>query len=197
MFELCAKKNNLDIMPRGRELVTSGSVNVYTVRYIFDAAWDGLERIAVFRAGDKKVSTLLDESNTCTIPWEVLQEKGRWLYAGVYGTLGGDVVLPTIWAMLGEIKEGASPGESAQPPTPGLYEQILGEIGDLDELNTTAKDSLVSAINELYSTGGGGSGGGGDGNVSSQEINTIKVLDQSEYDALSKKSATTLYFIRG
>lgn len=40
-------------------------------------------------------------------------------------------------------------------------------------------------------------GGSGGGNVSSAQINTIVVLDRSEYDALAVKDAKTLYLIRG
>ena len=38
---------------------------------------------------------------------------------------------------------------------------------------------------------------GGAGNVSSQEINTIRVLSREEYDALPEKSSKTLYLIMG
>ena len=38
---------------------------------------------------------------------------------------------------------------------------------------------------------------GGGGNVSSAQINTIEVLDQSAYDALESKNPSTLYLIRG
>lgn len=40
-------------------------------------------------------------------------------------------------------------------------------------------------------------GGGGDGNVSSEQITDIVVLDKAEYDALEVKSSTTQYLIRG
>lgn len=193
MFSLFAKKNVLAV--NQREVVTSGSVNVYEVQFQFDSEWDGLEKTAVFRAGDCTVSTLLDETETCIIPWEVFQDAKRTLYAGVYGTKNGNTVLPTIWASLGEIRQGCEPGESTQPPTPSVYEQILAEIGNLDNLATSAKDSLVAAINELYYSGGGG--GVGTGNVSSPDINTILVMDQSEYDLLEQKDANTLYLIRG
>lgn len=192
MFSLFAKKNVLAV--NQREVVTSGSVNVYEVQFQFDSEWDGLEKTAVFRAGDCTVSTLLDETETCIIPWEVFQDAKRTLYAGVYGTKNGNTVLPTIWASLGEIKQGCEPGESTQPPTPSVYEQILAEIGDLDSLATSEKDSLVSAINELYYSGGGG---GGTGNVSSPDINQILVMDRSEYDTLPSKDKKTLYLIRG
>lgn len=192
MFSLFAKKNVLAV--NQREVVTSGSVNVYEVQFQFDSEWDGLEKTAVFRAGDFTVSTLLDETETCIIPWEVFQDAKRTLYAGVYGTKNGNTVLPTIWAPLGEIRQGCEPGESTQPPTPSVYEQILAEIGNLDNLATSAKDSLVSAINELYYSGGGG---GGTGNVSSPDINQILVMDRSEYDTLPSKDKKTLYLIRG
>lgn len=192
MFCLFAKKVILEA--NETETVTSGSVNLYQCQFQFDNAWNGLEKTAVFQAGDESVSILLDETGVCTIPWEVLQEAKRTLYAGVYGTKNGSVVLPTIWAKLGTVREGVNPGESAQPPTPSVYEKILAEIGNLDDLNTTAKDSLVSAINELWENGGGGTGSG---NVSSPDIGTIRVMDKADYDGLESKDENTLYLIRG
>lgn len=192
MFELSASKVFLNVIQR--ETVTSGSANVYLCQFQFDDSWDGLDRTAVFQSGDDKVSVILDGTNQCQIPWEVLENPRRTLEAGVYGTKDGNVVLPTVWASLGTIKEGVSLGETSQPPTPGLYEQILSEIGDLDDLSTTAKDSIVSAINELWATGGGGTGSG---NVSSPDINTIRVMDKADYDSLGSKDENTLYLIRG
>lgn len=177
-----------------RETVTSNSVNVYRVQFQFDNAWDGLDRTAVFQAGEETVSTLLDETGICIIPWEVLQDARRTLYAGVYGTKNGNVVLPTMWAALGTIKEGVSLGDTAQPPSPSLYEQLLADIGNLDDLATTAKDSLVAAINEVYATGGGG---GGSGNVASPDINMIRVMDRGDYEGLISKDPKTLYLLRG
>ena len=40
-------------------------------------------------------------------------------------------------------------------------------------------------------------GGSGDGNVSSDHITDIVVMDKAEYDALEVKSPTTQYLIRG
>lgn len=110
MFKLFAKKNVLEILQK--ELVTSGSVNVYPVQFVFDSEWNGLQRTAVFWAGNYRVSVLLDNTGMCTIPWEVMQIKGRYLYAGVYGTKDGEIVLPTMSANLGQIYQGTEPGES-------------------------------------------------------------------------------------
>lgn len=113
MFILYAEKNQLTV--RCGEPVTSGSGDVYRVRFEFSADWAGLKRMAVFKAGDTSVSVLLDCSGACQVPWKVLTQPGVQLRAGVYGTRGGSVVLPTIWAGLGTIQEGVS-GETV-PPT--------------------------------------------------------------------------------
>lgn len=119
MFRLYAEKNQLCV--RQREPITSGSVNVYDVLFEFSADWDGLEKTAVFRAGGKAVSVLLDDTGRAAIPWEAMTTPGVRLEAGVYGVQGEEVVLPTIWADLGYIQTGAKPGENTFPPTPGLW----------------------------------------------------------------------------
>lgn len=74
MFHLQANKIYLEVC--AKEGVTSGSVNVYTVRFSFNSDWDGLDRTAVFHAGDDQISVVLDDSNECQIPWEVLENPG-------------------------------------------------------------------------------------------------------------------------
>ena len=113
MFILYAEKNQLTV--RRSEPVTSGSGDVYRVRFEFSADWAGLKRMAVFRAGDTSVSILLDGSGTCRLPWKVLTRPGVQLRAGVYGTRGGSVVLPTIWAGMGTIQEGVASGGAVPP----------------------------------------------------------------------------------
>jgi len=128
MFILHANKTQLTV--RQREPVTSGSVNVCKARFEFSPDWDGLTRTAVFKAGEVSRSVLLDECGECSVPWEVLEKSNIQLRAGVCGTRGGKEVLPTIWADLGAILEGAAAGEDAQPPTPDLWEQKLAGKGD-------------------------------------------------------------------
>ena len=150
MFILYANKNQLTV--RKREPVTSGSVNVYTVQFEFSPDWDLMERVAVFRAGAESRSILLDDTNTCEIPWEVLARPNIQLQAGVRGTRGGEAVLPTVWAGLGIIMEGVDTGESTRPPTPELWEQELAKKGDtldyteLGDLGLYAGDKLLSAV---------------------------------------------------
>ena len=159
MFRFYARKNILDAMEL--EPLTSGSVNVYQCEFQFDDAWDGLTKTVTFQSGLIAKSVQLGATPECTIPWEVLQQPNRLLMIGVCGMQGEDTVLPTIWVKAGNIKPGAEIGDDTNPPTPSIYQQILAEIGDLTELNTEDKSSLVAAINEIYANGGTGGGGSG------------------------------------
>lgn len=156
MFVLYANKNQLHL--RSREPLTSGSVNVYQALFEFSPDWDGLERMAVFRAGGESWAVALGADGQCAIPWEALTSHGRQLTAGVYGTRGGEDVLPTVWASLGTILEGAAPGEDARPPTPDLWRQELDRKGDhLDydglHLRLLSGENVLS---EVAITGGEG-----------------------------------------
>ncbi len=163
MTELHADKANLTVCRR--ELLTSGGVNAAAVRFTFSEDWAGLERTAVFRAGPVSRSVRLDERNTCAVPWEVLERHGPRLECGVCGRRGETLVLPTLWADLGTILEGAAPGEAARPPTPDLWEQALGRKADALDY-TAAGDLGLYAGNTLLSAvpipGGGGEGGTAD-----------------------------------
>ena len=189
MIYLSASKAQL--IPKNNEVLTSGAVQAFRVRFAFSSEWRDLIKTAVFRAGETSVSVLLDSMGICDIPWEGLEVPNRILYAGVYGTKDSEVILPTVWASLGTIQSGVEPPEAKRVPTPSVYEKLLAEIGNLEDLKTADRNSLVAAINEIVGTSGGG------GNVSSAQINTIEVLDQSAYDALESKNPSTLYLIRG
>jgi len=158
VFILYANKNRLTV--RQREAVTSGSVNVYTARFAFSDDWEGLTRTAVFKAGAISRSVMLDKSGECPVPWEVMVRPNAQLQAGIYGTLGGDVVLPTIWADLGPVLDGVALGENSQLPTPDLWQQELSGKGDAlgytpsGDLGLYANDKLLSAV--PISGGGGG-----------------------------------------
>lgn len=160
MFQLYADKNRLTV--QAAETLTSGLVNVYEVQFAFSPEWDGLARTAVFRAGEHSASVLLDGGGRCLLPWEVLLHPGHRLQEGVYGTRGGETVLPTVWAALGEVLRGAEPAQAARAPSPGIYEQVLSALaakGDGLRLDGAAL-SLLAGGETLQSVvlppGGGG-----------------------------------------
>lgn len=76
---------------------------------------------------------------------------------GVYGVdIANNVVIPTIWAELGMIHSAADPsGDASSDPALPVWAQIQAMIGNLDDLDTAVKNSLVAAVNEALTKGGG------------------------------------------
>ena len=154
MFLLHVEKNKLILL--NREPVTSGSVNIYDVRFEFSADWEGLDQVAVFRTGCVSREVQLGTSGACLVPWEVLRVPGYQLKVGVYGKQGEEVVLPTAWVSLGMILEGVIledvPTGGLPPSSPGLWEQELARKGDClsyteeYELGLYSGDKLLSSV---------------------------------------------------
>lgn len=113
MFVLYADKTQLIV--RQREPITSGSSNALQARFEFSPEWEGLEKTAVFQAGCAEKSVVLT-GGACAIPPEVLRAPGYFLMAGVCGKMGEDLVVPTVWANLGAIREGVIPAPPAKVP---------------------------------------------------------------------------------
>lgn len=165
MFTLQVKKNNITVDKVKNEIMTSGSQNVYPIQFMFSQEWNYLEKVAVFatdmtKDGPKEnpvYNQLLDKTGRCIIPWEVNLVHSKHVYVGVYGCIEGKVVLPTVWADLGNIVLGVTTGIEPEPPTPDLYQQILAELGKIrgeveDFLGTSLKifsDQTISNVKDL------------------------------------------------
>lgn len=140
MFRLQVSKTRIEVLEV--ETITSGAKNAIDVKFCFSEDWKGLTKTAFFRSGkpsrEVTASWLLNNENTCKIPAEVLTRPNLDLFVGVRGNAstreGGDVVIPTIWAKLGEIKEGANGGDESENITPEEYEKLLGYISEKQDI---------------------------------------------------------------
>lgn len=99
--------------------LTSGMVGV-PVEIEYNQDWENLSKICIFRVGSfSRQRERVDK--TTTVPWEVLRNFGKSLEVGIQGkTEDGEIVIPTVWATVGLIHEGANatiPGAPA--PSPG------------------------------------------------------------------------------
>ena len=135
-------------------LLTSGMVGI-PVTIVCDGAWDGLTKSMVCRAGHI-VKTILNVGGTATVAHECMVTN-QTLFIGIEGrNADGTLVIPTIWARCGLISPGATTdADPSADPTLPVWAQIQRDIGNLDDLNTEAKDNLVAAINEAMTKGGG------------------------------------------
>ena len=117
-FALYAQKAKLSMTGEG-EMLTAGMAGVVQVHFTFSEDWDGLEKTAVFSNGTRtvKVSEINWDEDTCTVPSDVLQTAGKTVMAGVYGSNGLHLVLPTVWCVLGRVEP--SVDLSGEPANPG------------------------------------------------------------------------------
>lgn len=79
------------------------------------------------------------------------------LRLGVYGVdADGNIAIPTLWADLGNVRDAADPsGDTTTDPSLPVWAKLQAMIGDLDALDTVAKNNLVAAVNEALTRGGG------------------------------------------
>lgn len=146
LFE--ANKNNLIV--RYTELFTSGSAKVYYAEFSFSADWNGFAKIATFRNGSVSKSVAVDEENAFEIPWEVFVNPGT-LECGITGTKEDGTTLPTIWATVATIKQGAEIGDEAKEVTPDIYEQLISRLDEgVTQAQNAAERAEAAAINQPY-----------------------------------------------
>ena len=114
-----------EISARVDGVLTAGMVGVPAV-FSFDEGWQGLEKVAVFRAGGESYC-VRDLENSATVPWELLRKAGCSLFVGAYGVApDGSLAIPTLWCTAGVIQPGADPEttEGCDPTLP-IWKQAI------------------------------------------------------------------------
>ena len=133
------------------EPLTSGMVG-QTIHFEYSHDFDGLAVTAVFTDGKNTVD-VVNPGNECSIPHEVLTTVGAIVKVGIYAVKGDKLVIPTIYAHIGVVLKGADPsGDVSVDPTLPVWAQTQALIGNLSQIETETKDSLVAAINEVKQT---------------------------------------------
>ncbi len=118
-----------DIKIRGQSVLTSGSVKVDQVHFTFSPDWDGCARTAVFLSGNGTVAVVLDDTNQCYIPKEVLTTTDLSVLVGAFGVRGNITVIPTMYGVLGKVRRGVDQTADNSPePTPTLMQQTLAQF---------------------------------------------------------------------
>lgn len=138
-----------------RKTITAGMIGAQVqFDYVADL-WAGLHKTVVFRGAVTK--DVITDAEVVTIPAEVVAKHGYPLRVGVYGVdADGNIAIPTIWADLRTVRDAADPsGDTTTDPSLPVWAQIQAMIGNLDDLDTTAKNNLVAAVNEAMTKGGG------------------------------------------
>lgn len=108
--------------------VVSDSRNYLYAEFNFGTdEWEGKTITAIFRTSSDAYEVILDENNTCLVPWEVLQKPYQGFYVSCFA---GDLITVNT-AQVVVIESGYDDdSESSQPPTPSVYAQILEKLDD-------------------------------------------------------------------
>lgn len=130
--------------------VVEKSVDYLTADFQFMTnEWKGFRKWVHFSKGD--IHYQIELKNDKVLKTDHLNlSSGEWdVY--IHGSLEREVITTNksklIVEATGEL-QGEYPPEKPIPP----YDDILNKIGNLDGLDTEAKENLVAAINELYKT---------------------------------------------
>ena len=155
-------------------VIVAESLNYLKAQFVFVTNdWNGLIKTAYFTQGETTHPIDLDENN---IAFPLHLSAGEWAVSVVgkeywNGELVERITSDSATINVKPFKVGK---ETPFPePTPTEIERVEGKIGNLPDLATKDKTSLVNAINEVYRRGGAG-GGGADGFSPIVEVEAIE-----------------------
>lgn len=131
------------------ETLTSGMVGA-KVQLDFGEEWSGLQKTAIFKAGDVSRAVVQSEwdGNVCSIPHEVLRRAGEALLIGLYGVNDNQkIVIPTVWVSIGAIRCGVDPSADASTSeTLPVWAQIQATADSAKEAAEKAKELAESGM---------------------------------------------------
>lgn len=141
-------------------VIVAESLNYLKAQFVFVTNdWNGLEKTAYFTQDETTHPIKLDENN---IAYPLHLSTGEWAVSVAgreykNGELVERITTDTATINVKPFKAGA---ETPFPePTPTEIEALKAEMGNLPDLATDDKTSLVNAINEVYENKGSNGGG--------------------------------------
>lgn len=138
------------------------------------------------------------KNRKAAIPDELLQVPGKLIvYAWVSDTNGGYTEVQVNFPVFARPK----PSDYVYTPTEHAgFDRLRAEIGDLADLTTEAKGTLVAAINEAARSGGGGTKYQiGNGLILDAKTNTLAVdtANAVERDNIKPITSSAVYAVVG
>ena len=135
------------------------SVQYLTAKVVCETEdWTGREIKAMFEQG-RTVYEVPVTGGEITAKQQLNLTAGDWRVWLVGNSARDGDVIPRITTNVAHISVAPTGGTEGSPfPTipPTVEEQLRADMGDLADLTTEDKSSLVAAINEVRQTGGGG-----------------------------------------
>lgn len=131
----------------GGGLPTSNSKNYDRCMFVFSEEWNDFDKTAVFwQRKDQRYEMLLDEADSCNVPWEAQAEDG-FMFVGVIGRKDDTVVTSKILVV--PVNEGTSSGNEDHDETQSIYDQMILNI---ESYLSRAEDAAQRAENASVNT---------------------------------------------
>lgn len=118
--------------------VVAKSINYLYAQFEFSDDWGSGTKTAQFKSDqeEKPREKILDENGCCKVPWEVLQYNDSVFSVSVFS--GSRITTNSAAVEVGETGY-SEDGESSQEPTPGVYEQILERMKNIEQMEAVAE----------------------------------------------------------
>lgn len=122
------------------EFPASGSKEYLTAKFTFSDDWNGTTKTVVFSRNSLVFNQILDENGECKVPHDIIVSNGAVI--SVFGTDGTKRITTTpLFVRIDS--SGYIEGSTPEPPTPTVYEQIIGK---LDEVKADIPDVPLWAL---------------------------------------------------
>lgn len=154
LLKIAVKDNKL--IKVSDRLMIEDTINGIKCHFEFRSGWSGLKPTVAFARGHvypatknpQTITASLDDNNECTVPPEIVSEKGEFSI-GIFGE-NDTTRIVTDWLYY-KTKWGCyDAGIAPNPPTPSVYEQILGALNNKSEINHIHGEYVTrEEINEL------------------------------------------------
>lgn len=110
--------------------VVSDSRNYLYARFEFlTNEWAGKLATAVFQNANDSYEVILDQGDTCLVPWEVLERSAGNFTVTVFA---GNLI--TVNSAQVRVHKSGYASEMEADPTPSIYEQIVERLDDIENL---------------------------------------------------------------
>lgn len=143
MATLTFQVQNQQIRRTDNFKVVADSRNYLYANFTFSDDWGDAIKTAQFRhqCSDTVYEVILNQYGSCLVPWEVLAEVGR-VEVTVFG---GDLITTNIAKFTVHESGYSEDGESSQPPTPSVYQQILDRMDGIEDAMVDATERAETA----------------------------------------------------
>lgn len=150
MIELSFTVNGQELKRTDSQLVATNSAEYHKAKFTFSEHWNGTEKTAVFSKGGKNYVVLLDNDNSCTVPFEVMQgDRDSAFSVSLFGNGNDSIITSSVINI--QVVKGCMTSGAIPEFTPDLYTQLMSKIEAIEASELKPAD-VVTIVEEVLAT---------------------------------------------